>query len=61
MKDPRDHYLLDNRIAGRKCVTIYTKDYCSDLVSPTAICLRHPKKGVLNHALIVHPTPEQRA
>ncbi|OGA56747.1 MAG: hypothetical protein A2710_03885 [Burkholderiales bacterium RIFCSPHIGHO2_01_FULL_64_960] len=27
----RCHYSLDNRVDGRKCVTIYAKDYCRAL------------------------------
>lgn len=27
----RCHYSLDNRMDGRKCVTIYAKDYVGDL------------------------------
>lgn len=27
----RVHYSVDNRIDGRKCVTIYAKDYCDTL------------------------------
>lgn len=27
----RVHYSLDNRVDGRKCVTIYAKDYSNDL------------------------------
>jgi hypothetical protein len=33
----RVHYLLGNRLDGRKRVAIYAKGFGSDLVSPTAV------------------------
>ena len=29
----RVHYSLDNRVDGRKCVTLYAKDYTNDLAT----------------------------